>query len=110
MNNPHKFFGVALFAGLMLCIVSFSYPGLPMQPQMANVEKTNGLYIYIGSTPAGEYETLGPVEGGFVVKNYKADWVVPYMAKRAFKAHPTADGLILYINKNLLSGVAIRFK
>jgi hypothetical protein len=62
---------------------------------LAKVESENGIFIFIRSTPAGDYESLGAVNMPEIVWSGKAGEMVGNAVKRAGKQYPNANGVII---------------
>ena len=76
----------------------------------ATVNQVQGMYIYIQSKPAQEYDYLGNVSSAGVVKSYKEDDMIEHMIKRAKDKYSTADALIFISGENLCKVDAIKLK
>jgi hypothetical protein len=76
----------------------------------AEVEQRQGVYVfYKGQKPVGNYEYLGTVESGAMIKNYKLSYLVPLMIERTKKKYPNAEGII-FVEEDLWKCDAIKFK
>ena len=60
----------------------------------ANVEKTDGLFLFIMSKPAEKYETLGTIKTPAVVWNDKLKTTIKVAVKQCKKQYPSATGVI----------------
>ena len=57
----------------------------------ANVEKTEGLFLFIMSKPAAKYDNLGMIKTPYLVSNK----TIKEAAKQCKKQYPSATGLII---------------
>ncbi len=81
-----------------------------MAVKTAEVEQRQGVYVfYKGQKPTGNYEYLGPVESGAMIKNYKLSYLVPLMIERTKKKYPNADAVI-FVEEDLWKCDAVKFK
>jgi hypothetical protein len=87
-----KNLALTLIAGLLIGICT-SYE--PVEAT-AEVEKYQGLYMFIESEPVLEYELLGTVKLG-VTWIGTIDEIKERMTKKAKKKFPEGDGLIFYL-------------
>jgi hypothetical protein len=76
----------------------------------AEVEQRQGVYVfYKGQKPLGNYDYLGTVESGAMIKNYKLSYLVPLMIERTKKRFPNADAII-FVEEDLWKCDAVKFK
>ena len=59
----------------------------------AQVQKVEGIYIFVKSTPASQYDFLGTVTGP-VIGSHEFDKLLNSMLKDLKKKYPEANGLI----------------
>lgn len=62
----------------------------------ATVNQEQGLYLFIESTPAGDYEYLGTVKNTVTFGSGQFADVKKILIKKAKKEYPEANGLILH--------------
>ncbi len=92
----------------VISLSAFTYKVL--SSKTAEVEQRQGVYVfYKGQKPVGDYEYLGTVESGAVIKNYKLSYLVPLMIERTKKKYPNADAVI-FVEEDLWKCDAIKFK
>lgn len=97
-----------LALGLICCMcVSAAFPD--NKYTLANVKKDHGLYIFIESAPASEYETLGEVKKTGLVMTGSAKEMVKRLCNRAHNDYPTAEGII-FDDLALDHATVIKFK
>jgi len=77
------------------------------KPNMALVEKVNGIYIFVYSAPVCQYESLGTFENGFMLANFKTSTVLDHMTKRAKERYTNCNALI-FTDKDLLKATAVK--
>lgn len=77
------------------------------KPNMALVEKVNGLYVFIKSEPVMKYEKLGDVKSASIIKSYEAEYLLDHMTERVKKKHQTANAVI-FTDNNLTECDAIK--
>jgi len=75
---------------------------------LANVKQDNGLYVFIESTPANEYETLGTVKKSIALTG-SAREMVRKLCSRAKDDYPQAEGII-FDDLSLDHATVIKFK
>jgi hypothetical protein len=87
-----------LLGGCLTVILAFSTNGYELNHSTAEVTKIEGFYIFMDSKPIMPYDSLGEVDLGFVGGTQYED-IRANLIKRARKKYPTADGIILNLNK-----------
>lgn len=80
------------------------------ETKSATIEKTNGLYIFINSKPAQEYEELGEVKTPGIVVSVKAGPMLDILISKTNKNYKTADGIICNTENNFEKAKVIKFK
>ncbi len=100
-----------LFIISAIALVSFSaFTYRTLAVKTAEVEQRQGVYVfYKGQKPTGNYEYIGTVESGAMIKNYKLSYLVPLMIERTKKKYPNADAVI-FVEEDLWKCDAIKFK
>ena len=63
--------------------------------QQATVSKTDGLFVFIESTPTAKYTGIGTVKTPTFIKTDKLKHTIPSAIKRTKKQYPNADGIII---------------
>jgi hypothetical protein len=90
------------------CLSAFTFKIVAVKT--AEVEQRQGVYVfYKGQKPVGNYEYMGTVESGAMIKNYKLSYLVPLMIERTKKKYPNADAVI-FVEEDLWKCDAIKFK
>jgi hypothetical protein len=99
--------------GFVVCltvILAFSASRYEPNQSTAEVSKVEGFYIFTDSKPVMPYDSLGEADLGFV-SGTQYENIRTNLIKRARKKYPTADGLILNLNKTGLDKCnVIKFK
>lgn len=112
-NNTHKmkrFFWGFILGSCLTVILAFNTNRYEPNQSSAEVSKIEGFYIFTDSKPIMAYDTIGDVYLGFV-SGTQYETIRTNLIKRARKKYPTADGIILNLNKKRLDKcVAIKFK
>ena len=99
-----------LLGGFLTVILAFSASRYEPNHSTAEVSKIEGFYIFMDSRPIMPYDSLRDADLGFVSGTQYED-IKTNLIKRARKKYPTADGLILNLNKNGLDKCnVIKFK
>ena len=92
----------------VMSLSAFTYKVL--SNKTAEVEQRQGVYVfYKGQKPIGNYDYIGTVESGAMIKNYKLSYLVPLMIERTKKKYPNADAVI-FVEEDLWKCDAIKFK
>lgn len=91
------FFGV-LLAVCLTIILAFSVIRYEPNYSTAEVSKAEGFYIFADSKPIMPHDSLGVVELGFV-SGTQYETIRNNLMKKARKKYPSADGIILSLNK-----------
>lgn len=80
------------FFFILICGVcaSFAPNREPSKTASANVEKTEGLFLFIMSKPAAKYENLGMIKTPYLVSNK----TIKEAVKQCKKQYPAATGVI----------------
>lgn len=87
MKNIHSFLlGIAVF-------FIFSFSGTTQNKGAAEVDKIQGLYIFVKAKPVQEYEYLGTVEGA-TIGSHEFDKMLEKFISKVKKKHPEANALI----------------
>lgn len=87
---------------------AFTYKAL--SSKTAEVEQRQGVYVYYkGQKPIGNYEYLGTVESGAIIKNYKLSYLVPLMIERTKKRYPNVEGII-FVEEDLWKCDVVKVK
>jgi hypothetical protein len=103
------FFGV-LLGGCLTIILAFSISKYEPSHSTAEVSKIDGFYIFMDSKPIMPYDSLGDADLGFV-SGTQYETIRTNLINRARKKYPTADGIILNLNKKGLDKCnVIKFK
>lgn len=95
-----------IFILVALVLVSFKYTE-SLKPNHAQVEKVNGLYVFVKCEPLSKFEKLGSVKSAAIINSYKADYLLEHMTDRVKKQHPTANAVI-FTDKNLVECDAVK--
>lgn len=93
-----RFFLSTLACACLVIILAFSANSYEPNHATAEVNKIEGFYIFVDSKPVLPYESLGDTDLGFV-SGTQYESIRANLIKRARKNYPTADGLILSLNK-----------
>jgi hypothetical protein len=102
-------------SGFLLCsilVLAFAFTISEYKPNHSTAEtsKIDGFYIFTDSKPVMPHDSLGVVDLGFV-SGTQYESIRTNLIKRARKQYPTADGLILNLNKTGLDQCnVIKFK
>lgn len=75
----------------------------------AEVERVQGILVFINARPVMEYEYLGTVESPSVVMSSTYPSLMPLMVKRTVEKYPDADGMI-FAPGTISRADAIKFK
>lgn len=63
--------------------------------QSAEVQQIEGVSVfYTGQKPKQEYTYVATIDCGFMIKNYKASYLIPMMIDRAKKKYPNVKAII----------------
>jgi len=89
-----------------LVLVSFKYTE-SLKPNHAQVEKVNGLYVFVKCEPLSKFENLGTFKNGIWLSSYKASEVIEHMTKKAKEKHPTCNAII-FTDKDLCEASAVK--
>ena len=100
-----------LSAVFVVAVIFFSlgFKSAPGENNVAKVNRVDGVYVFIESQPANDYDVLGTVKktgftlGGTIQEQYKV------MTRRCRKDYPDADGII-FDDISLEHGTCIKFK
>lgn len=99
---------LALFFSVAIVLIAAA-----VKPQtskaLANVDQKEGIYIFMLSKPAAEYQYMGSVEKKGIVMSGKPEEMLNIMLKKARKEYPQADGLI-FSELNMYKADCIKFK
>ncbi len=99
-----------LLGSCLTVILAFSVSKYEPKHSTAEVSMIEGFYIFMDSKPIMPYESLGDADLGFV-SGTQYESIRTSLIKRARKKYPTADGLILNLNKKGLDKCnVIKFK
>lgn len=91
-----------------ISLLSFSAP--ESKKAAAVADQLSGLYIFLESKPASEYETLGTVKKtGFTMGGGKPKEMLRIMTRRAKDDYPTAEGII-FDDIEMQHATVIKFK
>ncbi len=92
-------FLTGLLVGICLVFI-FAFKEAWYEPNKATAEtfQIEGLYIFTDSKPVTPYVYLGEVDLGFV-SGTQYENVRKNLIKRAKQKYPTAEGIILHLNK-----------
>ena len=97
----------------IVCAVGFTVKKTFIDKSAASVNQVQGIYLFIESRPAGEYEFLGNIkpQGRFWNVYSKFEEARDALVKSVKEKYTSADGLIFHFNdsKNA-SADAIKFK
>jgi hypothetical protein len=77
------------------------------KPNMALVEKVNGLYVFVKSEPVMKFEKLGTVKSANIINSYKADYLLEHMTSRAKEKHNTCNA-VMFTNGTLTECEALK--
>jgi hypothetical protein len=92
----------------VISLSAFTYKAL--SGKTAEVEQRQGVFVYYkGQKPIGNYEYLGTVESGALIKNYKLSYLVPLMIERTKKRYPNVEGII-FVEEDLWKCDVVKFK
>ena len=75
----------------------------------AEVNQSQGIYIFIQSRPTQEYEVLGTVEKHGIVWSGKPREMLKIMINRAKRDYPQCEGVI-FDNVQMTHAICIKFK
>jgi hypothetical protein len=79
-----------LFATFSICFFSFKQ----ISPKAAaNVEQRQGIYVFVLSKPATDYQVLGTVKKGFSISGQPNE-LLDAQIKKVLKEFPQANGII----------------
>ncbi len=99
-----------LFGSFWVFALAFTIHDYKPNHSTAETLKIDGYYIFTDSKPVMAYDSLGVVDLGFVSGTHYES-IRTNLINRAKKKYPTADGLILYLNKKGLDKCSvIKFK
>ncbi len=106
-----KRFFLGSVVGIALTIIlGFSVIRYTPSYSTSEVLKIDGLFIFSDSKPVMPHDSLGVVDLGFV-SGTQYETVRNNLLKRAKRAYPNADGIILNLNKKGLDNYyVIKFK
>jgi hypothetical protein len=94
----------------LMFALSFTSNEYKANQSTAETSKIDGFYIFTDSKPVMPFDSLGVVDLGFV-SGTQYESIRTNFIKRARKKYPTADGLILNLNKKGLDNCnVIKFK
>jgi hypothetical protein len=80
----------------IFCAITFAFTANIVDSKgLANVDQERGLYIFIRSKPASDYEFLGKVNMPAIVWNGRPREMMNIAIRRAAKQFPKADGIII---------------
>jgi hypothetical protein len=96
----------AVLTALSITLISFK---TLEEKNTANVEKKEGLYIFVCSVPTAEYEYLGKVKKPSITMSSKPEELFNSLVSRCKKEYPQADGLIIS-NINMNDAQCVKFK
>jgi hypothetical protein len=103
------FFGF-LLGGCLTVILAFNISKYEPNHSTAEVSSIEGFYIFMDSKPIMPYDSLGDADLG-IVSGTQYETIRTNLIKRARKKYPTADGIILSLNKKGLDKCnVIKFK
>ncbi len=96
-NKPMSKKTITSFVAGMLITGLFAFTASEYQVRKntAEVDQSEGLYIFHQSRPVQEYEVLGVMKPGVVTMNNKYETLRNSMVKRARKEYPKADAVII---------------
>lgn len=101
-----------IFLSVLVAVFLLAFMPSSVQPNFAaaEVNMIDGFYTFTDSKPMVAHDTLGVVDLGFV-SGTQYESIRANLMKKARKAYPEANGIILHLNKQGLDrGVVIRFK
>lgn len=101
---------ITLFCFIALIGLTSTITAYVSTKGIATVNQVQGMYIFIQSKPAIEYDFLGSVSSSAIVKSKKEDDIVPHMIKRVKEAHPTANAIVFISGSNLCKVDALKLK
>lgn len=90
-------------------LVTGSFTAMAGDKATAQVEQRQGLYVFVLSKPAGNYETLGSVSGRSINFVGKPEGMLDDLLKKVRQDYPQADGVI-FSSINMDAAIAIRLK
>ena len=107
MKKTLSGFLLGVFLAFALSFTSNEYKA---NHSTAETSKIDGFYIFTDSKPVMPFDSLGVVDLAFV-SGTQYESIRTNLIKRAQKKYPTADGLILNLNKKGLDNCnVIKFK
>ena len=89
-------------------IVAFTAANYVLNKTTADVEQIQGVYVFIHSKPAMEYEYLGSFTPG-MVPSKSAKPIINHMIKKGKEKFPTADAII-FTDDELGKADLVKFK
>ena len=91
-----KYILALMISFLILSFLSFSFQEIQLKPTSAEVNRLNGMAVFIESEPMMEYDVLGDVkyDGTFGVTGQYQE-VRDALIRKAKKKHKEADGIII---------------
>ena len=93
---------------ILLALVAFTK--INTNKATAEVNYSNGFYVFSDCKPLANHDTLGTVDLGFV-SGTQYETIKSNLLKRARKFYPQADGAILKLNtKQIDQCIVIKFK
>jgi hypothetical protein len=99
-----------LFGCCLTIIFAFNIDSFKPNYSTAEVSKIDEILVFSDCKPVMPYDILGTVNLGFV-SGTQYETIRKNLIKRAKKSYPTADGIILNLNKNGLDNCnVIKFK
>ena len=100
-------------SNIIICAVGFTVKETITDKSAASVNQVQGIYLFIESRPAGEYEFLGNIKpkGRFLQSYPYFEGARDALVKSVKKDYRLADGLIFHFNDgNNPTADAIKFK
>jgi hypothetical protein len=77
------------------------------KPNMALVEKVNGLYVFVKSEPVMKFEKLGTVKVAFFSGSNKAGYLLEHLTSRAKENYSNCNAII-FTDKDLMEATVIK--
>lgn len=93
---------------LVVAIGMASFNFLQQAKNIAEVSQKEGYYVFTDSKPINEYEYLGTVKTGPVVKSVKHREIMDVLLKNARKKYPEGEAIIL--SSDYFEADVIKFK
>jgi len=91
---------------LAFLLLSFIYSS---DKSAATAEQREGIYIFMLSKPAAEYQHLGSIEKKGIVMSGKPEEMLNTMLRKAKKDYPQCDGII-FTNVDMYKADCVKFK